>query len=110
MIIGFIVSIMLNIILVGEKLFSWTPWAKRAKLRSSQVVKRVNGNELRVPWHRVRFDAERNRYVIPDWGTTTLDKASFELAKRENSGWFMEEISPMGNYPRNYIPTNPYPL
>lgn len=101
---------MLNIMLVGEKLFSWTPWAKRAKLRASQVVERVNGNELRVPWHRVRFDEERNCYVIPDWGTTTLDKASYETAKLDDLGWFMLEISSMAPVPRNYVPRNPYPL
>lgn len=100
------ISGLLNVILVGEKLFSWTPRAKRAK----QIVEVVNGDELRVPWHHVAFDKTRKQFVIPNWGTTAVSADQYATAKRSNSGWFMTEISGVADFERNYIPIGYYPL
>jgi hypothetical protein len=112
--LGIWISVTINIIFLVEKIYSWTPKAKQ-KLQPVEVLPihpndRLRKPSLKVPWHQVRFDKSRKRYVVPKFGTTSLTAEQVENAKKSNSGWIMMECSAVMDPEPFYHPTETVPL
>lgn len=100
-----LVSLALSIIALSEKVFGWTPRAKRA----AQPIQHEVG-ELRVPWHRIRHDKKAGMFVIPGWGLAAIDEEGYRRAKKENRGWLMRDITPTASDDTNWVPVESFPL
>jgi hypothetical protein len=101
-----ILAMILSVFKVGETFYGLTARAKREK----QPVLQISEETLRVPWHRVRYDKTRSRWIIPGWGTASLNQEAVDEARRLNSGWFMEDITASSEPEQNYVATTSYPL
>lgn len=97
--------------IIRELVWPHLPWAKR-RLQAVEVsgVDRLGRRILRVPWHRLKWDDQRNSYVIPGYGLATIARTEYASAKRNNEGFDMHDMRAAQDPTPHYFPYLTYPL
>jgi len=108
------VALALNLILIGEKVWSWLPAGKRTRFQIEEKPRegRSGGADaLRVPAFRMRWDKNRKACIIPGKGICEgLDRRGLQQAKRARLGFEMGEVTAAQDPERSFRITRRYQL
>lgn len=104
----------ITVIHVAEKVYLATTYSKR-KRQPVEVSEPYPGDRgdrrvLRVPWHCIRHDRKRGKYIIPNHGIAEITEQEYKAAKKSNSGWTMMDFRGAQDIESYYRMTGRYPL